>query len=143
MEERNSENNVKISRKGNNCNTTDKNKHAVSTSDSDKDSKMTANLTNKRCEKSENFNNKEKPKVRFQDPSRGKVKPSESRTGKGPMKRIQKQNGATGIDDEDDSDGDVLQYDQTLAGTFADVTDVFGKNRSKGQSKPDHFISSK
>ncbi|XP_060584908.1 LOW QUALITY PROTEIN: DNA excision repair protein ERCC-6-like 2 [Ruditapes philippinarum] len=68
--------------------------------------------------------NKEKPRVRFQVSSKGKVKPSESRTGKAPLKANGKRSRTATMRDNDD-DGNVLQYDQTLAGTFADVADVF------------------
>ena len=74
--------------------------------------------------------NRERPKVRFQVSPRGKVNPSESRTGKAPVKRKGKHS-TTNVADIDgdviDDGGNMLQYDQTLAGTFADVADVFGK----------------
>lgn len=54
-------------------------------------------------------------KVAFKKLEGGKVKPSESKTGKGPKRKmvIDKHN--------------LFQVDQTLAGTFSDVSDVFGK----------------
>ncbi|XP_053395526.1 uncharacterized protein LOC123523704 isoform X2 [Mercenaria mercenaria] len=76
-------------------------------------------------EKRIKFENKEKPKVRFQVSPKGKVKPSESRTGKAAVRRSGKQSAADGEDEDDNDDDNVLQYDQTLAGTFADVADVF------------------
>ncbi|KAL4236647.1 DNA excision repair protein ERCC-6-like 2 [Mactra antiquata] len=53
-------------------------------------------------------NVKRDKKVTFKS---GKVQPEQSKTGKGPMKRK--------VQSDDD------QYDQTLAGTFTDVSDVF------------------
>lgn len=54
-------------------------------------------------------------KVKFKEPKGGKVLPSESKTGKGAVKKVSK--------DRDE----MFAVDQTLAGTFSDVSEVFGK----------------
>ena len=47
------------------------------------------------------------------------MNPLDSKTGKGPVKK--------GRRDRDDGDENSFKVDQTLAGSFADVGDVFGK----------------
>ena len=67
-----------------------------------------------------------KRRVAFQSPElfdvtrKGKVIPSESKTGKGPAKK--------GSSDKVDDGGEgFFRIDQTLAGSFSDVGDVFGE----------------
>lgn len=61
-------------------------------------------------------------KVKFKEPVGGKIKPKESRTGKGPQERRNR-------------DDEMFYVDQTLAGTFSDVSDVFGKILDKQKLK--------
>ncbi|XP_052775381.1 DNA excision repair protein ERCC-6-like 2 isoform X2 [Mya arenaria] len=58
-----------------------------------------------------------KVKLKFREPEGGKVKPSESRTGKGPMRKETKT--------RTKSDKKEFEVDQTLVGTLANVSDVF------------------
>ena len=51
---------------------------------------------------------------------KGKVIPSDSKTGKGPAKKGSR-------DDKVDGDEGFFRVDQTLAGSFSDVGDVFGE----------------
>ena len=66
-----------------------------------------------------------KRRVAFQSPEqfdvtrKGKVIPSDSKTGKGPAKK--------GSRDKVDGDEGSFRIDQTLAGSFSDVGDVFGE----------------
>ena len=66
-----------------------------------------------------------KRRVAFQCPEpfdvtrKGKVIPSDSKTGKGPARK--------GSRDKVDGDEGISRIDQTLAGSFSDVGDVFGE----------------
>ena len=66
-----------------------------------------------------------KRRVAFQSPDsfdvtrKGKVIPSDSKTGKGPARKVSR--------DKADGDEGFFRIDQTLAGRFSDVGDVFGK----------------
>ena len=59
----------------------------------------------------------QRAKVTFKEPEGGKIKPSKSKTGKGPLRRRVK----------DDNDEGMFLVDQTLGGTFSDVSEVFGE----------------
>lgn len=86
-------------------------------------------LNDSRDHKVVSINKKRKQVVTFKSPGsyendikvtkKGKVNPVDSKTGKGPVKK--------GRRDRDDRNDNSFRVDQTLAGSFADVGDVFGK----------------
>lgn len=118
-EEENTFHDVKNSKKGGNSYKSDENNAEVCVSDSASNDDIDINTAVRKTTSSkepQRSKSKQRPKVTFQE---GKVKPTESRKGKCPMKRRMK-------NDDVDDDNDRVQYDQTLAGTFADVSDVFG-----------------